>query len=125
MILDTNALSAMADGDEAIGAILRQQTRMTLPVIVLGEFRYGIEQSRHRDAYKTWLAQTLQFFDVLTINEEAAEFYAQICIKLRRAGRPIPSNDIWIAALARQNNLPILSRDAHFDDVADVRRVAW
>lgn len=125
MILDTNALSAMADGDEDVGAILRQQTRVALPVIVLGEFRYGIAQSRHREAYAAWLTRTTQFFDILTVSEDTAALYAQICVELRRAGRPIPTNDIWIAALARQSGLPILSRDVHFDDVADVRRVAW
>ena len=55
MILDTNALSAFVDGDAAVGEILRRQARAAIPVIVLGEFRYGIAESRRRSAYEVWL----------------------------------------------------------------------
>lgn len=125
MILDTNALSAMAEGDERIGEALRRQHRIVLPVIVLGEFRYGIAQSRHKDQYVTWLTNTLPFLDVLAIQEDSAIHYGEICAELRKAGTPIPTNDIWIAALARQHALPILSRDRHFDAVTGVQRVSW
>jgi tRNA(fMet)-specific endonuclease VapC len=55
VILDTNALSAFVDGDAGVGETLRQQPRAAIPVIVLGEFRYGIAGSRHRARYETWL----------------------------------------------------------------------
>ncbi|MHB8494971.1 MAG: PIN domain-containing protein [Casimicrobiaceae bacterium] len=51
MILDTNALSAFIDGDMGVGRVLRQAARAAIPVVVLGEFRSGIAQSRHRTAY--------------------------------------------------------------------------
>lgn len=57
MILDTNALSAFVDGDERLGSALRSQTRAAIPVIVLGEFRYGIAVSRRRASYEAWLAR--------------------------------------------------------------------
>lgn len=72
MILDTNALSAFIDGDAAVGDILRQQPRVAIPVIVLGEFRYGIAQSRHRKADEDWLAAQLGGFDVLAVTAETA-----------------------------------------------------
>lgn len=125
MILDTNALSAMADGDAEIAPLLRQQTRIALPAIVLGEFRYGIAQSTHLEAYERWLAQVLPSMEVLPVGEETAMVYAELCLQLRRSGRPIPTNDIWISALARQHGLPVLSRDAHFDAVAGIDRQAW
>ncbi len=125
MILDTNALSAMADGEAEIAIILRQQKRIALPVIVLGEFLYGIAQSRHRNDYEEWLTRTLPLVDVLPVIEQTTEHYSAISVNLRRAGKPIPTNDIWIAALAREHGLPVLSRDGHFDDVADVKRVSW
>ncbi len=125
MILDTNALSAMADGEAAIAVVLRQQKRIALPVIVLGEFRYGIAQSRHRNDYEEWLTRTLPLVDVLSVIEQTTEHYSAICVNLRRAGKPIPTNDIWIASLAREHGLPILSKDGHFDDVAGVKRVSW
>jgi predicted nucleic acid-binding protein len=125
VILDTNALSAFVDGDAGVGAILRTQARAAIPVIVLGEFRYGIAESRHRKAYESWLGLQLRHFDVLAITDQTTIAYAALRVALRRSGRPIPANDAWIAALALQHRLPILSRDAHFDVVAGVQRTGW
>lgn len=125
MILDTNALSAFVDGEPDVGEVLRRQPRAALPVIVLGEFRYGIAGSRHRAKYEAWLASHLARFDVLAITAETAVAYAGLRVALKQAGRPIPANDAWIAALALQHRLPVLSRDEHFDAVPDLERVAW
>jgi predicted nucleic acid-binding protein len=125
LILDTNALSAFADGDAGIGEILRQQARAAIPVIVLGEFRYGIAQSKHRSEYEAWLESQLPHFDVLTVTEETAVAYAALRVALKRSGRPIPANDAWIAALALQHRLPVLSRDGHFDVVPGLERENW
>jgi tRNA(fMet)-specific endonuclease VapC len=125
VILDTNALSAFVDGDAGVGAILRTQARAAIPVIVLGEFRYGIAESRHRKAYESWLDSQLRHFDVLAITDQTTITYATLRVALRRSGPPIPANDAWIAALALQHRLPILSRDAHFDVVAGVQRTGW
>jgi predicted nucleic acid-binding protein len=125
VILDTNALSAFVDGDRGVGEILRRQARAALPVIVLGEFRYGIAQSRLRSSYEAWLESHLVHFDVLSITEDTAVTYAALRVALRRSGRPIPANDAWIAALALEHRLPVLSRDEHFDAVPDLDRRSW
>ena len=125
MILDTNALSAFVDGDAGVGEILSRQTRAAIPVIVLGEFRYGIAESRHWPAYEAWLESQLPHFDVLAVTDETAVAYAALRVALRRSGRPIPANDAWIAALALQHRLPVLSRDQHFDAVPDLKRTSW
>lgn len=125
MILDTNALAAFIDGEPAVGDILRHHAQAALPVIVLGEFRYGIAQSRHRAQYEGWLAAHLPDFVVLNITDETASNYAVLRLELKRAGRPIPANDAWIAALALQHGLTVLSRDEHFDAVADLKRASW
>ena len=125
MILDTNALSAFVDGDTGVGEVLRRQARAAIPVIVLGEFRYGIAESRHRSAYEAWLASELPHFDVLAVTDETAIAYAALRVALRRSGRPIPANDAWIAALALQHRLPVLSRDQHFDAVPNLQRQSW
>jgi predicted nucleic acid-binding protein len=62
---------------------------------------------------------------VLLVDEVTAERYADIRAELKRAGRPIPGNDLWIAALARQHKTPLLSRDAHFDFVPGLKRIGW
>ena len=125
MIFDTNALSAFVDGDGAIGIVLRHQKRVAIPVIVLGEYRYGIARSAHRRDYENWLKGNLGLFEVLNITEATTPFYATVRGVLKDVGRPIPANDAWIAALAMEHALPILSLDRHFDAVAGIRRVSW
>ena len=125
MILDTNALSAFADGDAALGEIVREQPRAAVPVIVLGEFRYGISESRYREAYEGWLEANLPAFEILPVTAETADAYALLRADLKHSGRPIPANDAWIAALALQHGLPLLSRDRHFDAVTGLRRLDW
>jgi tRNA(fMet)-specific endonuclease VapC len=125
LIVDTNGLSAMADGDTKLEPILREAADIAVPVIVLGEYRYGIGQSRSRARYERWLAGVIASCRVLPVEEVTAARYAEIRGELKRAGHPIPGNDLWIAALARQHELPLLSRDAHFDFVPGLKRVGW
>ena len=125
MILDTNALSAAADNDPALIAHLARADQVAIPVIVLGEYRYGIAQSRNRADYTNWLEGLLHDCLVLDVSEPTTHHYAEITLELKRKGKPIPSNDIWIAALCRQHALPLLSRDRHFDVVAGTKRIGW
>ena len=125
MILDTNALSAFVDGDAGVGDVLRMQVRAAIPVIVLGEFRYGIAQSKQRASYEAWLDSNLLHFDVLSVTDETAIAYAALRVTLKRSGRPIPANDAWIASLALQHRLRVLSRDEHFDVVPGLNRTSW
>jgi tRNA(fMet)-specific endonuclease VapC len=125
MILDTNALSAAADHDPEVIAILSSAEQLAIPVIVLGEYRYGIAQSRYRTRYSNWLDAFILDCLVLSINEETTHDYAAINLELKQIGKPIPTNDLWIAALCRQYTLPILSKDRHFDFVSGSRRLEW
>jgi tRNA(fMet)-specific endonuclease VapC len=125
MILDTNALSAAADDDPAIIPLLARADQIAIPVIALGEYRYGIAQSRHRASYAEWLKGLLHDCLVLDTNEPTTHHYAEITLALKQKGKPIPTNDIWIAALCRQHSLPLLSRDRHFDLVPGMKRIGW
>jgi tRNA(fMet)-specific endonuclease VapC len=125
LILDTNALSAVADREPGILAVLASAKRLAVPVIVLGEYRLGIAQSRHRVDYENWLGEWIAAVNVLEIDVETTLQYAAIALELKRLGKPIPTNDIWIAALCRQHALPLVSRDRHFDLVAGVQRINW
>lgn len=125
MILDTNALSAAADREPSALAIVSEAERIVVPVIALGEYRLGIAQSRHRVSYENWLQEWISSVTVLDIDEETSQSYAALGLELKRKGRPIPTNDLWIAALCRQHALPIVSRDQHFDLVPGIRRLSW
>jgi predicted nucleic acid-binding protein len=61
----------------------------------------------------------------LDINEPTTHHYTEIVLELKRTGKPIPTNDLWIASLSRQHSLPQLSRDRHFDLVAGTKRIGW
>lgn len=125
MILDTNALSAAAEHDAGIRRFFLAADQLAIPVVVIGEFRYGIAQPRHSARYRRWLDDLIADCRVLDVTEETADHYAAISSELRQSGKPIPTNDLWIAALCRQHDLPLLSRDRHFDAVDRLRRFGW
>jgi tRNA(fMet)-specific endonuclease VapC len=125
VILDTNAVSAVADNELAAVRIFTQASTIELPVIVLGEYRFGIAHSRRRKEYEKWLEELITATWVLPAENETSLHYAEVRAELKKAGRPIPSNDLWIAALARQHRLPLMSRDEHFDFVHGLKRIGW
>ncbi len=125
MILDTNALSAWAEGLASVEASFRSADRIIIPSVVLGEYYFGIRQSRHRNRYEDWLRRYLPLAEIATVTQATADVYADIRLELKRLGTPIPPNDAWIAALARQHDLPIMSNDTHFDVVVGLQRIAF
>ncbi len=125
MIVDTNALSAIADERDQIRELLGRATGIAVPVIAIGEYRSGIARSRNFLRYQQWLDEFILASRVLDIDESTTRSYAEISLELRKVGKPIPTNDIWIAALCRQHELPLLSRDRHFDTVRGIRRIEW
>jgi len=99
--------------------------RLALPVVVVGEYRFGIAQARNAADYNHWLDRLIIESSVLDITDQTTRHYAAIRLDLRRIGKPIPMNDVWIAALCRQHDLPVLSRDRHFDVVPGIKRLGW
>jgi predicted nucleic acid-binding protein len=122
MILDTNAISDLPTQTNACSTAFNRRTTTS---IVLGEYRYGLNSSRLRVARESWLDELESTATVLTITSETSRVYADIRYELRLAGQPIPENDLWIAALARQHGLSVLSNDAHFDQVSGLGRIGW
>lgn len=125
MILDTNAVSALLAGDAALADILAAIPRHHLPVIVIGEYRFGLLRSRHRRVLEPLLTALIRESSVLLVDETTAEHYSLVREELRAKGRPIPENDVWIAALALQHAQPVVSRDDHFDAVRGLVRLGW
>jgi tRNA(fMet)-specific endonuclease VapC len=125
VILDTNAFSAFVDGDEKLLGALQNEPELALPIVALGEFLYGIAQSRRRAAYELWLRTNLGLFDLLPIVRKTAESYSEIRRELKTAGEPIPTNDLWIAAIARTQRMPLATRDPHFRVIRSLEIVTW
>ncbi len=114
--LDTSAYSHFKRGEpEAAEAIARARV-VCVPAIVLGELRTGFRQGRRADQNEQELQEFLAdpVARVLEVDDDAAHQYADLVIDLRRAGTPVPTNDIWIAALAVREGATVVTYDDHF-----------
>lgn len=125
MILDTNAVSALLEGDRALEAVLAKEPRHELPVIVIGEYRYGLARSRRHRSLSPLFEELIRESNVLSVGLETAAAYATVREALRKRGTPIPENDVWISALAIEHGLDVVSRDTDFDRVAGLNRRGW
>jgi tRNA(fMet)-specific endonuclease VapC len=125
LILDTNAISALFVDDPVLTSLLGGTDRHHLPTVVIGEYRYGLMRSRERGALARLLDELIAASIVLPIDIATSGHYATVRDELRARGTPIPENDVWVAALARQHGLAVVSRDAHFDRVPQLVRRAW
>ena len=125
MIVDTNGLSAWWLNEPSFIPHIEGADRLCVPVPALAEFRFGILKSRFREKMSAWLDDALATTTILAADENTTRHYAEIRLQLASAGTPIPMNDLWIAAIARQHNLPVISRDTHFDHVAGLTRIGW
>lgn len=125
MILDTNAISALADADPDIAQVLGDTTDAALPFIAYAEFRYGLHGSSRPEIGMQQLARLAKNLPLLFPDFDTLEIYALLKDQLKRNGRKIPDNDLWIAALAQQHDMPILSQDRHFDHVPGIQRIGW
>jgi tRNA(fMet)-specific endonuclease VapC len=125
MILDTNAVSAIVNRDANARRLANAADLLCLPVIVFGEFEYGLLGSNKVKDLRPKFDYLIGASIPLPVDWDTGKVYASLKHKQRLIGRPIPENDLWIAALALQHDQPILSRDAHFDAIDGVRRVGW
>jgi len=125
MILDTNAISALLDGDRKLSQVLDFRTRHHLPLVALAEYAYGLQSSKHGAKLQTVFRKLEADSTLLFPDRETANWYVTIRYNLKQCGKPIPEGDLWIAALAQQHDLEIVSRDEHFDVVEGVRRIGW
>jgi predicted nucleic acid-binding protein len=122
LMLDTTAYSAFMRGQEEIKSALQRVEEICVNPIILGEllagFRRGGRLRKNQEELRAFLSSPR--VHVLNLDEETAERYAVILDSLWRAGTPIPSNDLWIAASAMQHGLRILTTDAHYRKVAQI-----
>jgi tRNA(fMet)-specific endonuclease VapC len=124
-LLDTNIIIALFADDTEIKDQLGQADQVFIPSIVIGELYYGAHRSGH---VKQNLARIDEFaFNnvVLGCDTETARRYGEIKHALQVKGRPIPENDIWIAAIALQHNLMLVSRDAHLGEIESLSMATW
>ena len=123
--LDTNRYVDLCKGDRDTRAVLEEAEVVMLPFVVLGELRAGFAHGRRQVENERVLRQFLlkDGVDVLFADDQTTHHYASVFRQLRKQGTPIPTNDIWLAALVLQHNLALHARDRHFDHLPQLVRV--
>jgi tRNA(fMet)-specific endonuclease VapC len=123
VLLDTNAYSALARGDGSVLDAISEADTVYMSAVVLGElyagFKGGARESANREALHRLLERPT--VRTLSLTPDTAEVYASVKQALKRAGTPIPTNDVWICAHALEAGAVIITDDAHFSDVPGVR----
>lgn len=125
VLFDTNAFIAWANGDPAISRRMVSIRTPVLSAISIGELALGALNSGRPDENMRLLERRLQDFILVSCDRKAAVSYGEIGVALRRKARPIPQNDIWIAACALQRGCPLLTKDAHFLEVDGLTLIDW
>lgn len=124
-LLDTNIVIALFRKDKSVLSQLRIADEVFIPIIVLGELYYGARKSVHTEENVERIRDLANSAMVIGIDENIAEMYGTVKDMLRASGKPIPENDIWIAAVAKEYGLTVVSRDEHFREIEDLHVEEW
>ncbi|MDE0314285.1 MAG: type II toxin-antitoxin system VapC family toxin [Candidatus Poribacteria bacterium] len=124
-LLDTNIAIALFAGNPIVQEKVRDSDYVAVAPPIIGELCFGAQKSNK-------VSENLQKIDILveqsrvfSCDLETARWYGIIKNQLRRKGRPIPNNDIWIAAIVMQHNLILVTRDSHFDEIESLQIESW
>ena len=122
LMMDTNAYSALMRSETRVANQVRAADHIYIPAVVMGELLYGFRMGG-RNRQNRW--QLMEFLASPRVNfhpadQTVCERYALVMDQLRRKGRPIPSNDVWVAAHTLAEGAELLTMDKHFDEVDGV-----
>jgi tRNA(fMet)-specific endonuclease VapC len=122
VLIDTNAYTALLNGDESVLDALAQAKTVFMSVFVLGELYAGFKRGNKEAQNRSQLDDFLQrpSVRILTATQETSDIFGTIKTRLRTAGTPIPINDVWIAAHATESGSHLVTYDSHFNSVAGI-----
>jgi tRNA(fMet)-specific endonuclease VapC len=119
LLIDTNIYSYALRGDDGVVEVLRKSEQIGISVISIGEllsgFKGGVKEKKNREELEIFLDSPRVV--IYPVDEDTSEFYAEILKNLREIGKPVPTNDVWIAAIAFQNGLKLFTKDIHFKTI--------
>ena len=124
-LLDTNTVIRLFKDDSAVVNEMAAADLVCLSCIVIGELLYGARNSARVGQNLAQVHELVDLRPVLNCDLETAEMFGQIKSALRAKGRPIPENDIWIAAHASQYQLTLVTDDHHFQQVDGIALESW
>ena len=125
IVLDTSIVIAWLKGDQIIADKIDKADTAYIPVFVLGELYYGAQYSLNVQTNLATINKIAENYELLNTNIETAFFYGALKAQLRKKGKPIPENDIWIASITQQHQLILISRDKHFDEIDGLFVESW
>ena len=127
ILIDTNAYAAFKRNDLGTLDVMRSAEYIGVNTVVLGELYSGFKGGSREGRNRKELAQFLDSPRVETVvfDEETAEFYAKIFWDLRKKGKPVPGNDLWVAASAMRHGLALFTYDNHFRDIDGLLLSEW
>lgn len=123
IVIDTNVIIDFIAGRRDYSKLFFKASSVFVPLVVLGEFQAGLSDSRADTAGRKALERFLAMPSVkkITLTDETAQWYGVIHRQLKKAGTPIPQNDVWIAAMAMEHGAVLCTRDGDFRAVANLR----
>lgn len=124
-LLDTNIIIALFAAKASVIQHLQGTDEIFIPSVAVGELYYGAHKSHRREENLARIADFVARNAILSCDAETAHHYGKLKDGLRQKGRPIPENDLWIAAIAIQHNLVLVSRDAHLAAVSGLEFESW
>jgi len=124
-LLDSGIVIDLFKGNEVIISRIEQVETIYISVIGLGELYYGANKSTKPEKHFLEVENLRKKVPILDCSAKTAKIYGHIKNELRKIGQPIPENDIWIAAIAIENNLILANRDKHFDKIEELRQEKW
>jgi tRNA(fMet)-specific endonuclease VapC len=125
ILLDSSVIIAHFRGKLDLFSLVPPGVSLFMPLAVLGELRKGAIKSGAPERHHKKIDDLLKVVAVALPDDATAEIYARAAAKLEQAGTPIPENDIWIAAAGLELDLPLATRDGHFERVEGLTVLRW
>lgn len=127
LLIDTNAYSQFMSGNEKVLEIISESDVIYLSIFVIAELRFGFKLGNKKDENIKYLKKfySKPIVQILNATSETADIYSDIKIQLKNKGKPIPNNDIWIAAHAIETGSVIITKDLHFDFIDGIRKLNY
>ena len=125
VLLDTSIVVAHLREDAGVAERLKYADELRLPLVAVGELEYGVGRASDTSKATERLEQFLSIVEIVLPDRTTAKVYGKIKSELAQVGTPIPDNDIWVAATARQHALPLAQRDEHFRRITGLKLLNW
>lgn len=125
LLLDTNIIIEVFDGNKDVADKINKLPEFYISSVILGKLYIGINRVANKAKHLKKLHDFLKLCTVLNIDSTTAIYYGEIVATLYKKGKPLPINDVWIAATSMQHNLTLVARDKHFNEVDSLKIKSW